>query len=140
MSWTWNKFDEDWKNQYEVIKSLPKPCQDVYACCTVVDKINNGGLNQLFFNSTGQLARMAQDGFLAIGNANLSRIMKVAIEVFNENSDVLEKYNDGSLESFSASYNENFFDKLDDDFSFQEPKFDSLLETYIRINVSVFGD
>jgi len=118
MSWTWNKFDEDWKNQYEVIKSLPKPCQDVYACCTVVDKINNGGLNQLFFNSTGQLARMAQDGFLAIGNANLSRIMKVAIEVFNE----------------------NFFDKLDDDFSFQEPKFDSLLETYIRINVSVFGD
>jgi len=58
MSWMWGKFNEDWTNQYEIIESLSKPCQDVYACCTVVDEINNGGLNQLFFNSTGQFANM----------------------------------------------------------------------------------
>jgi len=58
MSWMWGKFNEDWTNQYEIIESLSKPCQDVYACCTVVDEIYNGGLNHLFFNSTGQFANM----------------------------------------------------------------------------------
>jgi len=29
MSWMWGKFNEDWTNQYEIIESLSKPCQDV---------------------------------------------------------------------------------------------------------------
>lgn len=49
MSWIRGKFNEDWTNQYEVIESLPKPCRHVYACCTVIDEVSNGGLNQLFF-------------------------------------------------------------------------------------------
>ena len=48
MSWIRGKFNEDWTNQYEVIESLPKPCRHVYACCTVIDEVSNGGLNQLF--------------------------------------------------------------------------------------------
>ena len=140
MSWMWGKFNEDWTNQYEVIESLPKPCRDVYACCTVVDEINNGGLNQLFFNSTGQFAKMAQEGFQALGNEKLSNIMRDAIEIYGRNKELLEKYNDGTLESFSESYNENLFDELDNGFSEEEPGFDSLLEAYIRKNESVFGD
>lgn len=140
MSWMWGKFDKDWTNQYEVIKALPKPCQNVYACCTVVDEINNGGLNQLFFNSTGQFAEMAQEGFRALCNENLCSIMRNAIEIYEKNKEKLEKYNDGTLESFSESYNENLFDELDDAFSDEEPGFDSLLEAYIRKNESFYGD
>lgn len=140
MSWMWGKFDKDWTNQYEIIKALPKPCQDVYACCTVVDEINNGGLNQLFFNSTGQFAVMAQEGFRALGNDNLCSIIRNAIEIYEKNKEMLEKYNDGTLESFSESYNENVFNKLDDEFSDEEPGFDSLLEVYIRKSESVYGD
>ena len=139
MSWMWGKFNEDWTDQYEVIESLPKPCQNVYACCTVVDEINNGGLNQLFFNSTGQFAKMAQEGFGALGNQKLSSIMKNAVEIYEKNKELLDKYNDGTLESFSKSYNENLFDELDDGFSEEEPGFESLLEAYIRKNESVFG-
>ena len=140
MSWMWGKFNEDWTNQYEVIESLLKPCQDVYACCTVVDEINNGGLNQLFFNSTGQFAKMAQEGFSSLGNEKLSSILKSAIEIYKENEELLEKYNDGTLESFSESYNEKLFDELDNGFSEEESKFDKLLVTYIRNNESAFGD
>lgn len=140
MSWMWGKFNEDWTNQYEVIESLRKPCRDVYACCTVVDEINNGGLNQLFFNSTAQFAKMAQEGFQALGNEKLSNIMRDAIEIYGRNKELLEKYNDGTLESFSESYNENLFDELDNGFFEEEPGFDSLLEAYIRKNESVFGD
>ena len=84
MSWIFGKFNRNWSNQYEVIISLPRPCRDVYACCSVVDEINNGGLNQLFFNSTGQFAQMAQEGFLALGSDNLSNIMKEAIEIYEK--------------------------------------------------------
>ena len=140
MSWMWGKFNKDWTNQYEVIKALPKPCQDVYACCTVVNEINNGGLNQLFFNSTGQFAVMAQEGFWALGNENMCSIMRNAIEIYENNKGILDKYNDGTLESFSESYNENLFDELDDEFSIEEPGFDNLLEAYFRKFESVYGD
>lgn len=140
MSWMWNKVDKDWDKQYEIINTLPKPCQYVYACCTIVDEVNNGGLNQLFFNSTEQFVKIAQDGFIAIGNVKLSKVIEEAIRVFNENKEKVDKYKDGSLESFSASYDENLFNKLDDDFIVEEPNFNSLLETYIRKNEEFFGD
>lgn len=69
---------------------------------------------------------MAQEGFLAMGNNKLSIIMRNAIEIYEKNKELLEKYKDGTLESFSESYNENLFDELDDGFSEEEPCFDSL--------------
>lgn len=140
MSWMWGKLGEDWTNQYEVIASLPKHCQYVYACCTVVDEINNGGLNQLFFNSTGQFAKMAQEGFRDLGNEKLFSIMRNAVQIYENNKELLENYNDGTLESFSESYKEKLFDELDDGFYEEEPGFDALLVMYIRKNESSFGD
>lgn len=45
---------------------------------------------------------------------------------------MLEKYNEGTLDSFTESYNENLFDRLDNGFFEREPEFDSLLEVYVR--------
>lgn len=140
MSWIFGKFNRNWSNQYEAIISLPKPCRDVYACCSVVDEINNGGLNQLFFNSTGQFAQMAQEGFLALGSDNLSNIMKEAIEIYEKNKALLEKYKDGTLKSFSGSYCESLFDELDKRFFEVESGFDNLMQAYIRKNENFFGD
>lgn len=140
MSWMWAKFDEKWTNQYDVVAALPKACRDVYACCTVVDEINNGGINQLFFNATGQFAQMSEEGFRALGNDKLSEIMRSAIEIHTANQKKLGAYKDGTLESFSASYDEELFNDLDDAFSEEEPKIDDLLIAYIRSNESAFGD
>lgn len=140
MSWMWGKFNRDWTNQYEVIQSLPKPCQDVYACYTVVDEVNNGGFNQLFLNPTREFSQMAQKGFIAIGSEELSGVLGAAIEIYEKNKELLEKYNDGTIESFSKSYNEKLFDELDDRFSQKEPEFENQILTYIRNNESVFGD
>jgi hypothetical protein len=91
ISWMWGKFNDDWSDEYEVISSLPKPCQNVYACCTVYDEFNNGGLNQFFFNSSGQFANMAKEGFLTIGSKKLSQTMLEAIEIYKRNEKLLEK-------------------------------------------------
>lgn len=42
-----------------------------------------------------------------MGNEKLSNIMRNAIEIYEKNKGLLEKYNDGTLESFSESYSEN---------------------------------
>lgn len=140
MNWMCNKFNKDWTDQYEVIESMPKPCQNVYACCTVSDEINNGGLNQLFFNSMEEFAEMARHGFIAIGNPELGRIMSDAISVFMQNVETLKKYNDGTAESFVASYDEHLFEQFDNDFYKEEPSFHYQLEAYIRKNQNYFGD
>jgi len=138
MGWMWDMFNEDWFNQFEIISSLPKPCQNVYSCRTVSDEINNGGLTQLFFNSTGQFADMSIDGFDALGSNTLSQVMKDAVVLFKEHRAALEEYNDGTIESFFASYDEEIFNDLDDTFT---EEYDSVDYTaYIKEHISDFGN
>ena len=136
MSWMWTKSSNE--RQYEIISSLPKPCQNVYSCRTVTDEINNGGLNQLFYNDTGQFAEMSIEGFLALGSPKLSEVMAKAVELYQEKKSVLDEYNDDTLESFFASYKEKIFEKLDSDFY---DECDSVeMAKYIRQNADCFGD
>ena len=138
MDWMWNKFNADWSNQQEVMEALPRACQNVYSCRTIIDEVENGGLNQLFFNSTSDFAPMACQGFSEIGSQELSKIMADAMTLFVQNVNVLKKYHDGTLESFSASYDEKIFDELDNEFYAACKSFN--MESYIRLNQGCFGD
>jgi len=138
MSWMWNKFNEDWSNQYEVISALPKPCQNVYSCRTVINEVNNGGINQLFFNPSKQFAAMSIEGFMALDSQELSNIMEEAVALYQQNKEILDSYDDGSIESFSASYGEEIFDKLDERFYTACDSVDFV--KYIRLNATCFGD
>ena len=88
MGWMWGMFNEDWSDQYEIITSLPNPCQAVYSCRTVTDEINNGGINQLFYNSAGQFAQLSIEGFDAMGFNALSGIMKQAVDLYKKNKNL----------------------------------------------------
>jgi hypothetical protein len=140
MSWIGGLIKEDCSDEYEVILSLPKPCQNVYACCAVEDEICGGGFNQLFLNVTGQLAQIAQEGFLEIGEAELSELLKKALKIYHDNEERLQKYSDGTAESFLASYAEHLFDELDNGISCHEKEFDQLVVAYIRKNKQYFGN
>ena len=138
MSWMWNKWQAEGLNQYLIIRSLPKPCQHVYSCRTVTDEVNNGGLNQLFYNMTGMFAEMSIEGFLALGSPKLSGVMEKAVGEFWYNRHVLEGYDDGTLEGFSASYKERIFSELDEEFFSESDSID--MAKYIRKNADYFGD
>jgi len=138
MNWMWGKIGEDWPDQYQIISVLPKPCQNVYSCRVVTDEVNNGGLNQLFFNPTGQFAKMSIEGFWALGSSKLSNIMEEAVALYQKSKEILDGYDDGTLEGFFASYEEGIFDKLDESF-FRESGFVDYVK-YIRLNSTCFGD
>lgn len=142
MSWMWSKFDSDWSNQYTVISSLPKACQDIYSVYTVEAEVNNGGFNQCYYNSSKQFANMAENGFMAIGAKGFSEIMIRANTTYADIKDDLEKFNDGTLEGFSKSYENNPLNELDDEFikMHEREPLDKLCIEYIRANAQYFGD
>ena len=137
LTWMRNKFDEDWSDQYQIICSLPKPCQNVFSCSIVIDEVYNGGLSQLFLNSSAMFAVMSIDGFLALGSPQLSNIMEKATELYLQNKKLFNSHNNRP-EDISAIYEAQIFDALDDAFCAESESVDFV--KYIRLNAAYFGD
>lgn len=142
MDWMWGKFNPEWSNQYEVISSLPKACQDIYSTFTIESEVNNGGFNQCYYNSSKEFTRMAEEGFKSIGAEGYADIMARANSTYSEIKDDLDKQNDGTLESFSKSYENNPLNELDTQFiaMYEKESLEQLYIDYIRANAGYFGD
>ena len=140
MGWMQGKFNRSWSNDFEIIQTLNGPCRNVYACCTVIDEIMNGGINQLFYNSTKRFVEMAVTGFYEMHLDELGQIMEKANEIYICNKDLLEQYNDGTIAGFSRSYDEKLFDELDSKVVDYGSQFEARLCAYIRENDRCFGD
>jgi hypothetical protein len=103
---------------YSIIKSLSKGRQAVFATWGLEAEVNNGGFNQYFYNfsTSGQYAEEAADGFVLIGANKYANLTQRAIDLYMKNIKYFENYKDGTLESFSKSYDNNPLDKLDKEF------------------------
>lgn len=109
-----NSYEKD----YQIITSLSKGRQAVFATWGLEAEVNNGGFNQYFYNfaSSGQYAEEARDGFKLIGAAKYSALTQKAIDMIMKNAKQLSKFRDGTLESFSKSYENNPLNDLDTEF------------------------
>jgi hypothetical protein len=68
-------------------------------------EVNNGGFNQFFFNPAGQHAGDALAGYELLGAEDYAVVMRAAIATFEiERERLAPFYEEGTLESFSASY------------------------------------
>ena len=107
-----------YEKNYSILKSLSKGRQAIFATWGLEAEVNNGGFNQYFFNfsSSGQYAEEARDGFALIGANKHANLTQRAIDSYMKNIKYFEKFNDGTLESFSKSYDNNPLDKFDKEF------------------------
>jgi hypothetical protein len=112
------KADTSYEKQYDIIKSLSAGRQAVFATWGLEGEVNNGGFNQYFYNfaSSGQYAEEARDGFKLIGANKLADLTQRAIDMVMKNAKHLSKFKDGTLESFSKSYEDNPLNDFDDEF------------------------
>lgn len=79
--------------------------------------MSNGGINQYFWNSAGQFAVEAVAALRTIGMSDHADIIGAAIATFIENEPELRPFRqDGSLDAFSASYELETFEDLDQRF------------------------
>jgi hypothetical protein len=126
--------DKDlYKRNYSTITSLSEGRQAIFATWGLEAEVNNGGFNQYFFNfsTSGQFAEEARDGFKLIGAYKYSELTQKAIVLFLKNAKQLSKFNDGSFESFSKSYENNPLNDLDTKF-YDLSKIENLSELRIK--------
>jgi hypothetical protein len=133
-----------YKKQFKIIKSLSKGRQAVFATWTLEAEVNNGGFNQYFYNfaSSGQYAEEARDGFLLINAKKHADLTQKAIDIILKNAKELNKFKDGTLESFSKSYEDNPLNPLDSEF-YKLGETENLSELrikYIKSHISDFVD
>lgn len=103
-------------------------------------EVNNGGFNQFYFNSSRQLADLAQDAFKTIGAIQFADLVGQADSIYHATKKDLKKYNDGTIESFSKSYDQNPLNDLDDRFYklYKDEPLNQIKVKYIRDNVNEF--
>ena len=79
--------------------------------------MNNGGFNQYYWNSAGQFANEAPNAFDYFGAEQYAALMREANRVRGAEANAMDKYQDlGTMEAFSASYDESGLGPLDDRF------------------------
>jgi hypothetical protein len=98
-------FGGEWEHEPEVVRALPPGVRAVYTTWLVDAEVNNGGFNQFFFNPAGQHAGDALAGYELLGAEDYAVVMRAAIATFEiERERLAPFYEEGTLESFSASY------------------------------------
>lgn len=128
------------ENELSKVQNLTKGQQAIFSVWWVEAEVNNGGFNQFYFNSSGQYAKMAVDGFQLFGASKFADLMKRANDVYEENRERLEEFDDGSIESFSESYEDNPLNALDQEFYdlYKSEPLNELRIAYIRKHPNEF--
>lgn len=112
--------------------SLPKPQQVIYIIWTLEGEVNNGGFNQYYYNPSGQFAKLAPEALNLVGANQYAALTQAANEVYEKEKGRITKYQDGTSEGFSKSYENNPLEKFDHEFyTLKEPLMD-LQISYIR--------
>lgn len=132
--------EEDGREEKEIVKTLTSGQKAIYITWIVEGEVNNGGFNQFYFNSSGQLADMCEESFRTLGANKFADLVGQANQLYDEIKDDLEKYNDGTIESFSKSYEENPLGNLDEKFYdlYEDEPLSEMKIRYIRNNVNEF--
>ena len=126
-------------DEQQTLKSLSLGFRVVYSTWLVEAEGNNGGFNQFFWNSSGEYAEDAVQGFALIGAPGLSTLMRQAIEINERNSQRIAALKQrGTLEAFSESYENDPFSALDRRFFEPEVDVSELRIKYIRANPNLF--
>ena len=105
---------EDYENELSNVKKLTKGQKAIFSTWAVEAEVNNGGFNQFYFNSSGQYGDMAVEGFETVDATKHAELMREANKIYASIKKDLEKFDDGTVESFSESYEDNPLNKLDD--------------------------
>lgn len=136
------KQSTDYEKEYETVLSWNKPRQAIYMIWALEAEVNNGGYNQFYFNSSGQFYKHLVDALKLIGANKFADLTKRANETFEKENPKITQHQDGTLEGFSKSYDDNPLNKYDDEFYdlYKTENLQQIQIDYIRKNKKEFID
>jgi len=134
------KFPDDYKKEMETVLALPQAKQVIYITWLFDAEVLNGGFNQYYYNPWGKYASMLPAALTLIGAPKHAELITRANRIYADEYGKITKYQDGSLEGFSKSYDDNPLDELDDEFYDlrDEDELTNKMAGYIRRNKAAF--
>jgi hypothetical protein len=132
----------DYVKEYEIVMSWNKPRQAIYMIWVLEAEVNNGGYNQFYFNSSGQFYKHLPEVLTLVGAYKFADLTKRANDTFEKENPKITQYQDGTLEGFSKSYDDNPLNKFDDEFYdlYDTENLQEIQVNYIRKNKMEFID
>ncbi len=106
----------DYEKEYETVMSWNKSRQAIYMIWALEAEVNNGGYNQFYFNSSGQFYKYLPDALKLVGANKFADLTNRANDTFEEENPKITQHQDGTIEGFSKSYDDNPLNKYDDEF------------------------
>jgi len=136
------KFPKDHTKEYQTILTWTKPQQAIYVIWCLEAEVNNGGYNQFYFNPSGQYYKLLPDALKLIGAKKFADLTLRANKTYEQENEKIAKYQDGTLDGFSKSYNDNPLNKFDTEFYelYKVENLQQLQVDFIRKNKTAFVD
>lgn len=135
-----SKMDSQFSNEAHIVRNLSKGQRAIYVSSILESEVSNGGFNQFYFNSSGQFADLTEDAFSTIGAPQYADLVRRANLIYDSIKGDLKKYDDGTIENFSKSYDNSPLNALDSIFyalNRKEPLHKIKIK-YIRNNIQEF--
>jgi hypothetical protein len=107
---------DDYTKEYDTVMNWNKSRQAVYMIWLLEMDVHNGGHNQFYFNPSGQFYRHLPDALKLIGANKHADLMQRANETFEKDNITITRHQDGTLEGFCKSYENNPLNDFDDEF------------------------
>ncbi len=136
------KLPEDNEEEYETVNGWSKSKQTIYVIGRLEAEVNNGGYNQFYYNSSGKYADLVPEALKSIGAKKFFDLMINANVTYKKEKNKIVEKQDGTIEGFQKSYENNPLSKLDDRFYvlYESEDLAKLQIKFIRKHVSDFID
>ena len=110
--------------------------EQVFFCVwTVEAEINNGGLEQFYFNSSGDIAQWAPDAFRAIGAGHTATVIERANSLFGSDGPPADRDSRQEAVELLTESDPDRFEELDGAFLEYRDNLSELLATFMRANM-----
>ncbi|TYP87014.1 uncharacterized protein DUF4375 [Sphingobacterium allocomposti] len=136
------KQSTDYEKEYETVMSWNKSRQAIYMIWALEAEVNNGGYNQFYSNSSAQFYKHLSDALELVGANKFADLTNRANETFEQEKSKITQHQDGTIEGFSKSYDDNPLNKYDDEFYelYQTENLQQIQVGFIRRNKKEFID
>lgn len=135
-----NKFLVNGNLKLDKVLSANKSLQAVFLINNLDGEVHNGGFNQYYTNSRMQFMDLLPNLLNHIGALRMSELVHKANKTLKENYKEIFKNQDGTVEGFCKSYEDNPLNELDTEFYklYEKENLLELLTKFVRQNLTDF--
>ncbi len=140
LDYLFHRLEQFQQDQDQAFAALSPQFRVFFCTWEVEAEVMNGGLNQYFWNSSGQNAERVPPALEELGDSVAADLMRQAIRTALAELPEMSKFlKAGTREAFSESYKHTSLNELDDPFCRRAEGFPALRLAYVRFQPEAFA-